>query len=258
MRIDVIKDGPYQVSGGVPVVRQTIGTDGDGQSVRWEAGDEIPAGTEYKLCRCGHSSSKPFCDGTHERIGFTGTETATHEPYLSQADEEDGQELALTDDVSLCAFARFCDADGQIWNLVEQEGRAGDVRRVAGNCPSGRLVAWDLASKTPLEPSLPPSIGVVEDPGQGVSGPLWVRGGIELYDADGVRYETRNRVTLCRCGASGNKPFCDGSHASIGFRDCLPAVPYPRPDSRSSSASRSSSTVSSAAGSASSRSSGMG
>jgi CDGSH-type Zn-finger protein len=64
-----------------------------------------------------------------------------------------------------------------------------------------------------------PSIGVVEDPQIGVSGPLWVRGGIQVEAADGTPYEVRNRVTLCRCGASQNKPFCDGSHAAIGFTD---------------------------------------
>ena len=37
--------------------------------------------------------------------------------------------------------------------------------------------------------------------------------------ADGERYEVRNRVTLCRCGASANKPFCDGAHGDAGFSD---------------------------------------
>ncbi len=98
---------------------------------------------------------------------------------------------------------------------------AGLAVREAGLCPSGRLVAWDRYTKEPIEPDLEPSIGLVQDPAQGVSGPLWVRGGIPVYSADGYRYETRNRVTLCRCGASENKPFCDGSHAAIGFRDGL-------------------------------------
>jgi CDGSH-type Zn-finger protein len=48
---------------------------------------------------------------------------------------------------------------------------------------------------------------------------LWVRGGIPVISADGFAYEVRNRVTLCRCGASANKPFCDGSHYKISFRD---------------------------------------
>ena len=64
-----------------------------------------------------------------------------------------------------------------------------------------------------------PSIGVVQDTAKGVSGPLWVKGGIEVQGADGAAYETRNRVALCRCGTSGKKPFCDGSHVSSGLKD---------------------------------------
>jgi len=50
---------------------------------------------------------------------------------------------------------------------------------------------------------------------------LWVRGGIPVTSANGFHYEVRNRVTLCRCGTSKNKPFCDGSHAAIKFKDGL-------------------------------------
>jgi hypothetical protein len=82
-------------------------------------------------------------------------------------------------------------------------------------------VAWDVAARKPVEPELPPSIALVEDPQQGVSGPLWVRGGVEIIAADGTSYEIRNRVTLCRCGQSSNKPFCNGAHASVGFKDGL-------------------------------------
>ena len=49
-------------------------------------------------------------------------------------------------------------------------------------------------------------------------GPIWLRGGISLTSADGYQYEVRNRMTVCRCGASRNKPFCDGSHASIKYK----------------------------------------
>lgn len=218
MQIDVTADGPYRVTGSIPIARQSIETDVQGQSVGWQDGERFPVSDAYELCRCGHSSNKPFCDGTHERIGFQGKETAGQLPYLAQAEEETGPELTLTDAEPLCAFARFCDAYGQVWNLVQEQGRAADVQREAGMCPSGRLVAWE-PERGSLEPRLAPSIGVIDDPGQGVSGPLWVRGGITVVSADGSAYETRNRVTLCRCGASGNKPFCDGSHAAIGFRD---------------------------------------
>jgi hypothetical protein len=86
-------------------------------------------------------------------------------------------------------------------------------------CPAGRLVAWDRETNVALEPTFEPSIGLVEDPSRGLAGPLWVRGGIPIVSADGEDYEIRNRVTLCRCGASGNKPFCDGNHVKIGFTD---------------------------------------
>ena len=63
-----------------------------------------------------------------------------------------------------------------------------------------------------IEPDLEKSIVVIEYPPRGEHGPLWVRGGIPVVSADGEPYEVRNRVTLCRCGKSENKPFCDGSH----------------------------------------------
>ena len=85
---------------------------------------------------------------------------------------------------------------------------------MAVNCHSGRLVVWERQSGEPIEPAFEPSIGVVEDPG-GRAGPLWVQGGIPVVTADGMVYEVRNRVTLCRCGRSENKPFCDGSHQDL-------------------------------------------
>jgi hypothetical protein len=93
------------------------------------------------------------------------------------------------------------------------------VEHEAGHCPSGRLVARDRATGRALEPHFEPSIGLVQDTAKGVSGPIWVRGGIPVVGADGHAYEVRNRLTLCRCGASSNKPFCDGTHAAIHFND---------------------------------------
>ncbi|WP_321420860.1 CDGSH iron-sulfur domain-containing protein [uncultured Methanomethylovorans sp.] len=57
------------------------------------------------------------------------------------------------------------------------------------------------------------SIVVIEYPLRSEHGPLWIRGGIPIESADGKLYEIRNRFTLCGCGKSKNKPFCDGSHA---------------------------------------------
>jgi CDGSH-type Zn-finger protein len=216
----VSKNGPYLVSGGVPLSRQTIVADAEGGSQSWQESEPLPTQPQYALCRCGHSKSKPFCDGSHTRVGFDGTETASRRPYREQAERMQGPALDLTDAQGLCAFARFCDPNGQVWNQVEHTDEA-RVRttfvRQVNDCPSGRLVAWERSKA--LEPTLPVSIGVIEDPPEGVSGPLWLRGSVQLVAGDGFLYERRNRVTLCRCGASKNKPFCDGSHAAIKFRD---------------------------------------
>jgi CDGSH-type Zn-finger protein len=221
-RVVISKDGPYLVTGSPPLSRQTIITDSDGGSERWQEGETFAIQKNYALCRCGHSKNKPFCDGTHAKIGFDGTETASREPYVEQANVVDGPMMLLSDAESLCAFGRFCDTHGGVWNLVarsDQPTIRATVLRQAENCPAGRLVALDKATGKPVEHPLPVSIGLVEDPEQECSGPIWLRGGIAVVSADGFEYEVRNRVTLCRCGQSRNKPFCDGTHASIKFSD---------------------------------------
>lgn len=221
-QVTVAKDGPYLVTGGIPLAKQTIGADSQGNSEKWVEGKHYPTQETYALCRCGHSNNKPFCDGTHAKIKFHGHETASHAPFAEQAQILDGPAMQLADAEKLCAFARFCDPNGQVWAQVE---RTDDPRiremfvHQVNECPSGRLVAIDKATGQAIEPRLPISIGIVEDPAQQCSGPLWLRGGIPVIAADGFHYEVRNRVTLCRCGGSRNKPFCDGTHAAIKFRD---------------------------------------
>ncbi len=227
-KIIVTANGPYRVVGSVPLAQQVITPNRAGESWEWTQGRSFAAGPEYELCRCGHSGNKPFCDGTHLKIGFDGTETASRRPVARQSEVLTGPSLVLEDAENLCAFARFCDPGGKIWALLErsEEPSTRDlVIREAQHCPSGRLVLHERSSKAGFEPELPPSIGVVEDPALGCSGPLWVRGGVRIESADGKVYERRNRVTLCRCGASANMPFCNGSHASVRFDDGLARDP---------------------------------
>jgi CDGSH-type Zn-finger protein len=220
-KITVTTNGPYLVEGTVPMARQSIVADDQGDSREWQEGEPFEAKQTFSLCRCGQSATKPYCDGSHVRVKFDGTETASRAPYAEQATQQVGPSLTLFDAQPLCAYARFCDVAGQVWNLVEQEGSeaAEMTAREAGLCPSGRLVVRDHHADTDIEPEFAPSIGIVSDPAQGLAGPIWVRGGIAVVSADGETYEVRNRVTLCRCGASANKPFCDASHASIEFRE---------------------------------------
>ena len=72
-RVVVTKNGPYLVSGSVPMARQTILADQEGGSEQWRESHPFPPQESYALCRCGHSANKPFCDGTHATIDFDGT-----------------------------------------------------------------------------------------------------------------------------------------------------------------------------------------
>ena len=120
MRIVVSENGPYLVSGSVPLVTMAIETNDEGESWEWAEGDRFEGGEAYALCRCGQSGSKPFCDGSHRRVGFDGTETADRASYLEQAGMIRGPAFVLTDAEALCAFARFCDAQGTVWALAER------------------------------------------------------------------------------------------------------------------------------------------
>ena len=214
-RIKVTRNGPYVVHGDVPLSRQIIVSDEHGDPVSWREGEPYPVGETYSLCRCGKSATWPFCDGTHHQVHFDGTETASHDPYLDQAEETEGPNLRLTDVLILCANAGFCTPQGGTWDLTERSADPAARQMAiaqACNCPSGRLVAWEKGGPA-IEPELEPSIGVVENPLTGARGSFWVRGGILIEAADGTLYEVRNRVTLCGCGKSGNRPFCDGCHA---------------------------------------------
>lgn len=213
--IRITKNGPCIVSGNVPLVRLTLVCNSRGDAVGWKEGERYPVQETCALCRCGGSRDKPFCDGTHLNNHFDGTETASRVPYLKRAGWTEGPGIRLSDAPGFCSHAHFCVRGKGIWALVEESGNpnAGKTAiQMAADCNSGRLVIWDKKTGEPLEPAFEKSIGLVEGPIKDISGPLWVRGGISVISADGFVYEIRNRVTLCRCGNSGNKPFCDGSH----------------------------------------------
>jgi CDGSH-type Zn-finger protein len=223
-KVVLAANGPYLVSGSVPLTVETIEPNAQGESWSLKEGPAIAVNERYALCRCGASENKPFCDGTHARNGFDGTETASRLPFAEQAKTLEGPGMVLNDAEALCAFTRFCDVADTIWQSIEHVDDPA-VRELviheATHCLSGRLVVRDNASGAAHEPAFTPAIGLVEDPGKACSGPLYVRGGIEIFSADGTAYEVRNRVALCRCGKSQNKPFCDGTHADIGFTDGL-------------------------------------
>lgn len=219
-RIKVALNGPHIVHGGIPLSEKVI-TPAERGSYLLIDGRSYDVPDTYALCRCGKSSVAPFCDGTHDDVGFNGTETASREPYDDRAKVYSGPELDLLDD-GRCGLARFCHRENsEVWTLTSKSDdpklREAAIR-ASQECPAGRLTAVSKDGEE-LEPDYTPAIEVLQDPQRGVSCGISVKGFVPIESADGNIYELRNRVLLCRCGASRNKPFCDATHVSVRWKD---------------------------------------
>ena len=127
----------------------------------------------------------------------------------------EGERITVTDDRQLCIHASFCiHREDNVWDLLERSESTGarfKLMQMVERCPSGRL-GYEVGTG-PVEPDLPEAIAVTKN------GPYWLTGGIPIRLSDGRMLETRNRVTLCRCGKSSMKPLCDGTHKAIRFRE---------------------------------------
>ncbi len=225
-KIVVQKDGPYTVHGGVPLVRKSQVVSEHGEPLTWKTGEAIEAKETYILCRCGQSGEKPFCDGTHDDIDFDGMESAdtsvTAERRVTFAG---GTNIVVRYDDYLCMEAGFCanrvtDIGHMVPHTDDTQVRA-QVMAMAERCPSGAYTYAIEQGEADIEPDLPRQIAVTtEITSDGpVAGPLWVTGYIPIERADGQPLETRNRVTLCRCGHSSEKPLCDGTHRAMGITE---------------------------------------
>lgn len=227
--ITVSEAGPYLVYGRPPLAEQFIMPDSDDESWYFQEGRHFSTQAEpTALCRCGHSRRQPYCDGSHRTAEWDPTLGSPDERLLERAETVEGPALAMTDNPRYCVFARFCHPRGDAWTLTERSADP-EARRLAireaSMCPSGRLTAWDKRTGRPYEFRFAPSLGLIEDPTISASSGLWVRGGIPVRREDGTVYEVRNRVVLCRCGRSENKPYCDGTHAAVKWRDGLSGEP---------------------------------
>src|SRR5579872_202102 len=161
-KITVTENGPYEVQGSIPLARQEIVADENHDSVDWAQGETFDVGATYRLCRCGGSKKKPFCDDACLKNGFDGTETASRLSYAEQAVVIRGPHLTLTDADPLCASARFCHPGGGVQHPIYE----------VAHCPSGRLMAWDHETGEVIEPHFEPSIGLIDDPLRKISGPI--------------------------------------------------------------------------------------
>lgn len=227
---EILLNGPIMLHGVTDIIQQFIMPDHNGTSTAYQEGNTYTGKDPVALCRCGMSKNKPFCDGSHKKIDpkeIDLTETATFQPEFNSAEMIQGPERSLSDDEKFCAFARFCDAGQRVWNEVQLEGEKAKALtlQIAQHCPGGRLIVWDNATQKPIETYEVATANLIEDVMNRCSGPIMLRGGIPVKSSNGEYYEVRNRQALCRCGQSGNKPFCDGTHASMKFQDGLPNKP---------------------------------
>lgn len=169
------------------------------------------------LCRCGGSKNKPFCDGTHGTIGFTDQNLADRS--RNRRVDYVGKHITIHDNRAICAHAGFCTAELKAVFRMQQEpwidpdGASADrIIEAVRRCPSGAL-SYSIANVESRYQDREPMVTVTDD------GPYAVTGGIELMGVEFGEGASREHYTLCRCGASRNKPFCDGSHWQVGFRD---------------------------------------
>jgi CDGSH-type Zn-finger protein/nucleotide-binding universal stress UspA family protein len=217
--ITVTPNGPYEVSGDLPITPKRAVLSTQGEPLTWATEDRLPHDSPTFLCRCGRSESKPFCDGHHLIVGFDGTETASTEPFMEQSKTYEGTGITVHRVGRICEHASFCANKLTDWYQMLPDTDDTNVRaQVIGmieHCPSGALVS-EIDGEI-IEPDIPRAVSPVED------GPYWVTGNVTIMRSDGIPLETRNRVTLCRCGESKNKPLCDGTHAEIGFEAKNPA-----------------------------------
>jgi CDGSH-type Zn-finger protein len=225
-KIVVQKDGPYTVHGGLPLVRKAQVVSEYSEPLTWEKGETIETNETYSLCRCGQSRQKPFCDGTHARIGFDGTESAdTGLTAERQVVYPGGTGIVVKRDYYLCTGSGFCanrftNVQQMVPDSDDTQVRA-QVMAMIERCPSGSYTYFIEEDGPDIEPDLPQQVAVItEMTADGpIAGPLWVTGGIPVERADGQPFETRNRVTLCRCGLSENKPLCDGTHRALDITE---------------------------------------
>ena len=209
--IEVLEGGPLLVKD------LTRLTGDDGRPIEQPTEREESDKSLFALCRCGGSENKPFCDGTHKENGFAGERGAPEDTEVRVCE---GQELTIVDNPGACCHAGEC-VDGAPEVFFRWEG---DERRAVPDaderqkiietirrCPSGSL-AYRLGDELHDEYFSEAEIFVSRD------GPLHVRGGPELVDASGATPVSKDHYALCRCGASENKPFCDGAHRDAGFK----------------------------------------
>jgi len=187
-------------------------------------GETLQTSSTMELCRCGGSKTKPFCDGTHSRRGFASERGSKNK--RDHVVDYPGAQITVHFNEQQCSGAGECARGlpsvflhGDVVRLVlgkpwiqPDRGDAERIVEVIGRCPSGAL-RYTFGGEPGPDHTEPPGIKIRRN------GPYEVQGGIPLRTSFWPAGAARQVYALCRCGASGNKPFCDGAHRRIGFKD---------------------------------------
>jgi CDGSH-type Zn-finger protein len=208
-RIACLPNGPYYLLNDMtPKVVPNI-QNSNGESCTTVAG--------VALCRCGGSNNKPFCDGTHGKNGFTDRRRT--DGALDKRTDYFGKKITIHDNRGICAHAGYCtDNLASVFKLkkepwIDPDGAAvEEIIDTIKKCPSGAL-SYTVDDVEHRDQDRGPMVTVTKD------GPYAITGGIELLEQPLGEGASTEHYTLCRCGGSRNKPFCDGIHWHIGFKD---------------------------------------
>ena len=180
-------------------------------------GESLSSVRGVALCRCGGSKNKPFCDGTHGLNGFSDKKLA--DGSQNKRVSYKGKRITIHDNRGICSHAGFCtERLAAVFRMrkepwIDPDGAAaGEIIETIKRCPSGAL-SYSIDGVEHRDQEQPPKVTVTKD------GPYAVTGGIKLMGQTMGERASEEHYTLCRCGASKNKPFCDGSHWHVGFKD---------------------------------------
>ena len=180
------------------------------------------------LCRCGASKNKPFCDGTHGTIGFSSenktntTDTSGNHIIKDKRKSYTTNKITIHDNRKICSHAAECvnnlpsvfQLNARPW-INPAGAEMEEIINTIRKCPSGALSYSINGVEYKDHDERKPIVTVSKD------GPYVITGGIDLI-GDNIQFaegSSREHYTLCRCGASNNKPFCDGMHKVISFKD---------------------------------------
>ncbi|MBP9478130.1 MAG: CDGSH iron-sulfur domain-containing protein [Sebaldella sp.] len=181
-------------------------------------GEEYNTPRVVSLCRCGKSKNKPFCDGTHGTIDFNNER---EEEKLRGLKTYECDKITVYYDKYLCKHIGKCthgypevfNADKIPWIEPKSANNLDKLIEVIKKCPSGALsykledgsreTVYHSEQKIKIEKN----------------GSINITGGISLIDDNksDVILDSKEHYSLCRCGASKHKPFCDGTHIKIEF-----------------------------------------